>query len=224
MGYSEVGQIFLSPYLKKNFKVSIPNLKKEREHPLQKHFRLYDDKTKIPEPKYFNKITYNKFEEFEKSLGLSKKIQGIIIISKDPYSWLLSYEKWANKCAWPSPEYHYIEEYYLFLNKWREFQKQTDKIMFIRYIDLLEKPEKILNQIQVKFELKNKFSIFNTKLTTTQKKVAVSDVFTQKKKDYYTKRQYLGQYSNQSLKSINDILPNELMQFLQYETIYQKND
>ena len=87
---------------------------------------------------------------------------------------------------------------------------------------MLEKPEKILNQIQVKFELKNKFSIFNTKLTTTQKKVAVSDVFTQKKKDYYTKRQYLGQYSNQSLKSINDILPNELMQFLQYETIYQK--
>ena len=76
----------------------------------------------------------------------------------------------------------------------------------------------------MKFELKNKFSIFNTKLTTTQKKVAVSDVFTQKKKDYYTKRQYLGQYSNQSLKSINDILPNELMQFLQYETIYQKND
>ena len=116
-----------------------------------------------------------------------------------------------------------IEEYYLFKQVER-FQKQTDKIMFIRYIDLLEKPEKILNQIQEKFELKNKFSIFNTKLTTTQKKVAVSDVFTQKKKDYYTKQQYLRQYSNQSLKSINDILPNELMQFLQYETIYQKND
>ena len=223
-GLQRSGTNFLESLLKKNFKVSIPNLRKEREHPLQKHFRLYDDKTKIPEPKYYNKITYENFKEFEKSLGLSKEIQGIIIISKDPYSWLLSYEKWANKCAWPSPEYHYIEEYYLFLNKWREFQKQTNKIMFIRYIDLLEKPEKILNQIQVKFELKNKFSIFNTKLTTTQKKVAVSDVFTQKKKDYYTKRQYLTQYSNQSLKSINDILPNELMQFLQYETIYQKND
>ena len=67
-------------------------------------------------------------------------------------------------------------------------------------------------------------SIFNSKLTTTQKKVAVSDVFTQKKKDYYIKQQYLKKYTNQSLKSINDILPNELMQFLQYEIIHQKND
>ena len=88
----------------------------------------------------------------------------------------------------------------------------------------MEKPEKILSQIQEKFELKNKFSIFNPKLTTTQKKVAVSDVFTQKKRNYYIKQQYLTQYSNQSLKSINDILPNELMQFLQYEIIHQKND
>ena len=95
-GLQRSGTNFLESLLKKNFKVSIPNLRKEREHPLQKHFRLYDDKTKIPEPKYYNKITYKNFKEFEKSLDLSKEIQGIIIISKDPYSWLLSYEKWAN--------------------------------------------------------------------------------------------------------------------------------
>ena len=55
---------------------------------------------------------------------------------------------------WPTPNYHYIEEYNLFLNKWQEFKNQTHKITFVRYIDLLEKPEEILKQIQGKFELK----------------------------------------------------------------------
>ena len=111
----------------------IPNLMKERDHPLQKHFRLYDEKTKIPEPKYYNEYLYNHFEEFEHSLGLHKKVHGIVIRK------LVTVKKWANKCAWPTPNYHYIEEYNLFLNKWREFKKQTHKIIFVRYIDLLKK-------------------------------------------------------------------------------------
>ena len=157
-GLQRSGTNFLEALLKKNFRVNIPNLRKEREHPLQKHFRLYHDKTKIPEPKYYNEYTYDHFKEFEHSLDLEKKANGIIIISKDPYSWLLSYEIWANKCSWPIPNYSYMEEYNLFLSKWREFENQTDKIIFIRYIDLLEKPEEILNQIQEKFELKRKLS------------------------------------------------------------------
>ena len=223
-GLQRSGTNFLETLLKKNFWISIPNLRKERSHPLQKHFRLYDEKTKIPEPKYHNEFTYNHFEEFEHSLGLHKKVQGIIVISKDPYSWLLSYEKWANKCAWPTPNYHYIEEYNLFLNKWQEFKNQTNKITFVRYIDLLEKPEEILKQIQAKFELKKKLSIFNTKLTLTQKKVAVSDVFTAERKEYYLKKKSLDRYSDQSIKSINKRLSNELMQFLQYDIITSKND
>ena len=159
-GLQRSGTNFLETLLKKNFRVNIPNLRKEREHPLQKHFRLYHDKTKIPEPKYYNEYTYDHFKEFEHSLDL-EKANGIIIISKDPYSWLLSYEIWANKCSWPIPNYSYMEEYNLFLTKWREFENQTDKIIFIRYIDLLEKPEEILNQIQEKFELKRKL-FFNS--------------------------------------------------------------
>ena len=151
-------------------------------------------------------------------------MHGIIIVSKDPYSWLLSYEKWANKCAWPTPNYHYIEEYNLFLNKWREFKNQTHKIIFVRYIDLLEKPEEILTQILAKFELKKKLSFYNSKFTLSQKKVAVSDVFTAEKEEYYLKRKYLNHYSNQSLENVNKYLSKELMQFLQYEIITSKND
>lgn len=223
-GLQRSGTNFLETLLKKNFRVNIPNLRKEREHPLQKHFRLYHDKTKIPEPKYYNEYTYDHFKEFEHSLDLEKKANGIIIISKDPYSWLLSYEIWANKCSWPIPNYSYMEEYNLFLSKWREFENQTDKIIFIRYIDLLEKPEEILNQIQEKFELKRKLSFFNSKLTLSQKKVAVSDVFTNEKKDFYVKKKYLDHYSNQSLKNINKHLSKELMQFLRYEIITSKHD
>lgn len=223
-GLQRSGTNFLEALLKKNFRVNIPNLRKERDHPLQKHFRLYDEKTKIPEPKYYNEYLYNHFEEFEYSLGLHNKVHGIIIVSKDPYSWLLSYEKWANKCAWPTPNYHYIEEYNLFLNKWREFKNQTHKIIFVRYIDLLEKPEEILTQILAKFELKKKLSFYNSKFTLSQKKVAVSDVFTAEKEEYYLKRKYLNHYSNQSLENVNKYLSKELMQFLQYEIITSKND
>ncbi|MEC8617015.1 MAG: hypothetical protein VXY28_04865 [Bacteroidota bacterium] len=223
-GLQRSGTNFLETLLKKNFRVNIPNLRKEREHPLQKHFRLYHDKTKIPEPKYYNEYTYDHFKEFEHSLDLEKKANGFIIISKDPYSWLLSYEKWANKCSWPIPNYSYMEEYKLFLSKWREFENQTHKIIFVRYIDLLEKPEEVLTQIQTKFELKKKPSFFNSKFTLSQKKVAVSEVFTNEKKDFYVKKKYLDHYSNQTLENVNKYLSKELMQFLRYEIITSKHD
>lgn len=220
-GLQRSGTNFIESLIKKNFKAQIINRKSRnlpRHQPLQKHFRLYDDKTKIPEPKYLNDHLYQSFDEFESSLGLKSPVDGIIIISKDPYSWLLSYEKWATKCQWPDSDYNYIEEYVLFLNKWKQFSEESEKIHFIKYSNLLTEPEIIMDEIQSKFQIKKKFRFFKKSITEI-KKVNVSDAFTNQHKSYYVEKKYLNLYSPEKLKKVNSLLNDELMEFLGYETI-----
>lgn len=220
-GLQRSGTNFTESLLKKNFRVKIINRKSRnlpRHLPLQKHFRLYDDKTIIPESKYFNNHLYQSFDEFESSLGLKELVDGVIIISKDPYSWLLSYEKWAAKCQWPKPDYDYIEEYLAFLNKWKQFSEGSDKIYFIKYLDLLTKPEKILYDIQIKFKLIKRFRLFK-KTITELKKVNVSETFTNQQKKYYVEKMYLNHYSPSKLKEVNSYLHEELMEFLGYDIV-----
>ena len=52
-GLQRSGTNFLSTLLMKNFRIEILN-NSDRKHPLHKHFRLYDDKSFIPDTKYQN--------------------------------------------------------------------------------------------------------------------------------------------------------------------------
>ena len=220
-GLQRSGTNFLESLLKKNFSSKVLNSRKERNHPLQKHFRLYDDKTKIPESKYLNNYNYNSYDDFKKSWGLNTEINGVIVISKDPYSWLLSYEKWAKKCTWPTPNYNYIEEYNLFLNKWKDFAEQTNDIIFVKYIDLLVQPEIELTKIENKFSLKRRWNTKRKGLKTELEKVKVSEKFTLDKKDFYIQKKYLEDYNNTKLELINSVIDKNLMEFLNYEFQYK---
>ena len=216
-GLQRSGTNFLESLLAKNFDIKIHSLRKERDHPLQKHFRLYDDKTKIPEAKYLNNYNFKSYIDFKKSWGLNTEINGVIVISKDPYSWLLSYEKWSKKCNWPNPSYQYIEEYNLFLNKWRVFAQQSNEILFIRYIDLLVQPEIELTKIEDKFSLKKRWKTRRNGLKTALDKVKVSEKFSKEKKEFYTKKKYLNNYNKTKLENTNYFLDEKLMSFLNYK-------
>ncbi|MDG2369076.1 MAG: hypothetical protein P8M12_00395 [Flavobacteriales bacterium] len=216
-GLQRSGTNFLESLLAKNFDIKIHSLRKERDHPLQKHFRLYDDKTKIPEAKYLNNYNFKSYIDFKKSWGLNTEINGVIVISKDPYSWLLSYEKWSKKCNWPNPSYQYIEEYNLFLNKWRVFAQQSNEILFIRYIDLLVQPEIELTKIENKFSLKRRWNIRRNGLKIALDKVKVSEKFSKEKKEFYTKKKYLNNYNKTKLENTNYFLDEKLMSFLNYK-------
>jgi hypothetical protein len=216
-GLQRSGTNFLESLLAKNFDIKIHSLRKERDHPLQKHFRLYDDKTKIPEAKYLNNYNFKSYIDFKKSWGLNTEINGVIVISKDPYSWLLSYEKWSKKCNWPTPSYQYIEEYNLFLNKWRVFAQQSNEILFIRYIDLLVQPEIELTKIENKFSLKRRWNIRRNGLKIALDKVKVSEKFSKEKKEFYTKKKYLNNYNKTKLENTNYFLDEKLMSFLNYK-------
>jgi hypothetical protein len=220
-GLQRSGTNFLESLLAKNFDIKIHSLRKERDHPLQKHFRLYDDKTKIPESKYLNNYIYNSYDDFKKSWKLNTAINGVIVISKDPYSWLLSYEKWAKKCNWPTPKYNYIEEYNLFLNKWKDFAQQSNDVIFVKYIDLLVQPEIELTKIENKFSLKRRWNTKRKGLKTELEKVKVSEKFSLDKKDFYIQKKYLKDYDRKKIDLINSTLDENLMEFLNYEFQYK---
>jgi hypothetical protein len=212
-GLQRSGTNYLEAQLKKNFKVTFLNNKKDRNSPLHKHFRLYDNKDAIPEPRYNNSFFFQDFISFECQLPISPDYY--LIISKDPYSWLRSYEKWAKLCNWQSPTHHYIVEYNLFYRKWIEFSYQTNKIDFIRYIDLLADPVNVLDQLRISKELKRKtLTLF---LPKNPLRVPQSRKFTPQNFRYYKNEEYLYTYSDEELQKIDDLVDFQVFSFLGYE-------
>ncbi len=215
-GLQRSGTNFLETLLNKNFKVKIV-FDSERHHPLHKHFRLYDNKKHIPEPKFINDMHFDSFDAFHTALGIGDQMDGIIVVSKDPYSWFLSYSNWARKCEWELPNYHYIEEYNGFYGKWNEFRKENPKIHFVRYIDLLINPKMEMEIIQEKFELELKSIRKMRGLKTQFGKISMSRSFSSDRLKFYTEKQYLKKLDKQSFEAINERLDKSLMQDLGYD-------
>jgi hypothetical protein len=214
-GLQRSGTNYLEALLKKNYYVETAFGDPDRNHPLHKHFRLYDNKAYIPEPKFENDLIFDSFSDYERSLGQTVQIDGIVIVSKDPYSWFISYLKWAKKNKWPKVNYHYAEEYNNFYGKWAEFQKNEPRILFVRYIDLLTDSKKELKKAEETFNLSHRPE--NTDAKSTIKKVPQSRRFTDKKYKFYTEKKYLRKISKAELKRINSILDVQLMAELNYE-------
>jgi len=212
-GLQRSGTNFLENLLKKNYYITILNENAERSSPGQKHFRLYDQKDIIPRQHYYNDYQYNTFFEFEKSL--TDIPDGYLIISKDPYSWHLSYKNWAMRCNWPDVEHHYIQEYNLFYRKWLDFSQTTDRISFIRYIDLLRMPDVELEKISIRIGLKGR--LISTFISNQIPRVSHSDIFTKRRREYYLKQQYLDEYQPYDLDEINSLLDDSVVNDLGYQ-------
>jgi hypothetical protein len=211
-GLQRSGTNFLESYLRKKYKIKFLNSNKDRKSPLQKHFRLYSEKYIVPEPQYQNNILISNFYEFESLFNVLPDYY--IIISKDPYSWYLSYKRWATKCNWPKVNHHYIEEYNLFYGTFLEFSTQTKKIRFIRYVDLLGNMDGLLHQLELDMSLeKRMLPVFGLR----SHKVSQSEAFTDERKAYYLNEQYLKEYSKKELQTLNDALDLGVAASLGYE-------
>ncbi|NER80315.1 MAG: hypothetical protein F6K42_12190 [Leptolyngbya sp. SIO1D8] len=214
-GLQRSGTNFLETILKKNYQIQFLNSNQDRRSPLQKHFRLYDAKDIVPGPQYQNDILIEDFAHFEHLFPTLPDYY--LIISKDPYSWYLSYMSWANKCNWPNVNHHYIEEYNFFYGKFLEFSSQTDKLIFIRYIDLIKDVNKTLNQLELRTHFRKKLF---ARLTLRQpNKVSHSSHFTEDKRAYYTNKKYLAEYAEDELQTLNNLLDSHVISLLGYEKI-----
>lgn len=213
-GLQRSGTNYIEQLLKNNYRVIFLNMYEDRKSIYHKHFRLYDQKELIPEPKYLNNLYFRDFCEFESKL--KNKPDFYLVISKDPYSWLISYKKWAKKCKWPVPDYNYIEEYNLFYERWMDFFYQTNKISFVRYIDLLKKPGKTLDILERKFNLKKDYLLLKN---VNFKRIPQSSTFSKQRKEYYLSKKYLLDYTDEEIDDINASLNVDLINFLGYELI-----
>lgn len=212
-GLQRSGTNYLKALLEKKYRVRFLNSNKDRSSPLQKHFRLYDNKDIIPEIQYGNDIVIKDFQEFERHFTVVPDYY--LVISKDPYSWFLSYSSWARKCNWPAVGHHYIEEYNLFYKKWLEFSRQSGKIVFVRYIDLLRDLDSELDRLTTTMQLREKW--LAGLLPGRVSKVSQSRLFTEERRAYYLGEKYLEEYSDAALQQLNDALDPEVIALLGYE-------
>mgnify|MGYP006283715693 CR=1 FL=1 len=136
-----------------------------------------------------------------------------VIISKDPYSWHLSYTRWGIKNKWSPSPHPYILEYNEFYRKWIEFSAETDRIAFVRYIDLLKAPDEIMKQLQNNFNL-NRTREINPNVRI--RKVPMSRRFSKKRLNYYLEETYLEEFSNEALIELNNHLDHEVAKQLGY--------
>jgi len=211
-GLQKSGTNYIERVLKKKFRVRFLNSDRDRRNPIQKHFRPYDQKTFVPHDLYLNDVFTHTFADFE---DLLKRVPDFyLVISKDPYSWFLSYRRWGRKCEWPDVKHHYIEEYNHFYGKWMQFSQETEKVVFVRYSDLLSDSDAELGRIAERTELGvRRFSGLSPQCIS---KVPQSSLFTDERRDYYTQERYLEEISPEELVTINQIFDEDVMSFLGY--------
>jgi len=218
-GLQRSGTNFLENLLKKNLRTTILNDNSDRSLPDQKHFRLYDQKAIIPRQHYYNDFYFETLLDFEKVLPIIPA--GYLVISKDPYSWYLSYKTWADKNNWPAVDHHYIQEYNFFYEKWLGFSQSSDRIFFIRYLDLLREPAVELERISSTLKLKKRLvsAFYSDQIS----RVSHSGIFNADRREYYLKQQYLSDFKPDEIDEINSNLDYSVVSKLGYQIVNQSN-
>lgn len=219
-GLQRSGTNYIEALLPQNFKdISLENKGFCRSLPIHKHFRLYDQKWLVPEPKYLNNFYYPHFSDFESHVRrlTGKDDLRYVVIMKEPYSWYISYCGEARKSRWPTLvrkgiSQHYMIEYTLFYKKWLEFHKESpEKIMLIRYEDLLKDFTGTLDRLRDQFGLEK----INQEYQNISK-VNKSKAFSLKRLDYYLNKQYYDLFTEEDLFLITENMDPEVISALGY--------
>lgn len=212
-GLQRSGTNFLETHLKRKYRVRFLNSNDDRRSPVQKHFRLYDEKDIVPEPQYHNELETADLRAFEQLLEIIPDYY--LIISKDPYSWLLSYNAWAEKCNWPDVSHHYILEYNLFYKKWLDFSLESEKILFVRYLDMLADIDEEIGRLESVMSLDRR--LLYPLIPSFVNKVPESTKFSNDRRAYYLHDEYLESYSNKDLHRINNLIDPDVLAGLGYQ-------
>ena len=214
-GIQRSGTNYLETMVRRRFRVRFLNEEKERDSPILKHVRLYADKDLVPEPRYRNDITVTDLASFEAILP--KVPDHFLVISKDPYSWYLSYRRFAERCGWPTPGHHYVEEYGAFYGEWLRLAEGSDRVHFVRYRDLLSDPTGEMARLQREMGLRPR-PLAGWRRDKVRR-VKVSAPFTSDSADYYLKERYLEEYDDETLDELNRALDLSVVKGLGYEQV-----
>ena len=187
--------------------------------PTFKHFRLYDEKSAIPDKRFYNSFSYNTFKDFKQHIRQvsGKEIKIYIICIKDPYSWYVSYMKHAKKNKYPyfkrSLNSHFLIDYNLFYGKWLDFSREApEEVYILRYEDLIHDLEGSLELLGDKFGLQR-----STESAVKPAKVPMNRKFTESRAQFYRERKYLDLISEQDKSVIQHLVDQELLSTFNYQ-------
>ena len=222
-GLQRSGTNWLEYLVEENFpEVQRENIAYARSLPVHKHFRPYDEMYYVPEPKYLNNFSYPHFSDFDQHVQriIGREPHAYLVITKEPYSWYISYCNLAKKTGWKSYmkkwiNNHYLVDYSLFCRKWLAFAKEApEKVLMLRYEDFLANFQQELQKIADHFGLRVPAGGFQN-----LKKVPMSKKFTESRKTYYMEKQFLDRFSDEELLVINENLDRQVVEELGYELV-----
>jgi hypothetical protein len=207
-GLQRSGTNVIKTFLIQTYGIGFNNLG-DRGEIGHKHFRIYDDKTKIPtciQHQYSNNIIINKNDDLIKLLKEDVNNVKIVVVIKDIFSWLISIEKWGEKCKWsPFIKDEFLNEYKLYTEKWYQLSKENPNICIIHYDEYIN----FIKNKNTDFITKLNY-FFNKNITINDikeiKKVDCSTIFTNDSIDYYYYKRYMDNYTTNEIKTINTFL------------------
>ena len=131
-GLQRSGTNYLETLMNNNFEVNF-----EMDHytyslPIHKHFRPYSKPWFFPHLPLLHDFHYDTFDEFDAHCKrLTQKDElNYIVISKEPYSWYLSFNRFAARVKMvyhmkkKDVNHHYLIDYSLYFEKWLKFMEQ----------------------------------------------------------------------------------------------------
>lgn len=218
-GMQRSGSNYTMQLMLANFpRVRFCNQTNSRCMPTHKHFRLYDEKSAIPNERFYNSFSYPAFSDFKEHIRQvsGKEIKMYIICIKDPCSWYLSYMKHArkNKITYFKKKLntHFLIDYNLFYRKWLDFSLEAPQEVFmLRYEDLIDDLEGTLDTLAAKINLERLPRAVNPS------KVPMNREFTKAKARFYRERRYLGLISEQDKIVMKQLLDQELLSTFKYQ-------
>lgn len=227
-GLQRSGTNLLEQILIQSYKdIKIINNNRYAKNPLNKHFRPHSYQDKIHNL-YKHKLPIKSFDSFISYL--TEIPDHFIIVSKDPYSWFVSYSNWAqnNPHQYHPVDFHFSEEYELFYSNWITFSSDKNNIIyrrhrsngnngkvihFVRYIDLLEK----INST-IKILMQNMGLNTNIKIELPEK-VPYSKRFTKDTLEFYRNKLYLEFISDIDKQIISQTVTKNTFSKLGYDCI-----
>ena len=207
-GLQRSGTNIITTFINDNFDIDIVNNNhQERKDPHHKHFRIYDEKSFIPltlRQQYGNDIFIKNYKELEKFIGANSKC---FVVIKDVFAWFISIKKWASICNWNVCDYYtLVEEYYKYVEKWYDIMKTSNGNILIinyhEYIELLsDNNMNLINRIE-------NFTQSKIKTFKIRNNVQCSPKFNREKLEYYKKKKYMNDYSEEEKRKILNYKPN----------------
>ena len=198
-GLQRSGTNIINDFLHDNFGVKVQN-SEDRKSPGHKHFRIYDDKTVIPEEQYSNTIIVKDLNDLDSTLNDHSHTNKYIVVYKDIYSWLPSIESWAKACKWKmANKMDFIDDYILFIEKWKSIA--NERVLFLSYDEFLSMKTTSDSSFIKKCEIFLGKKIADS--IVLRNKTRCSGNFTKSKSDYYTNKEYMQKYTPEQIETIN---------------------